>query len=290
MSDLTIATTRPRSCRCRRRRTELFTYVYQSAAAQYESPRPFVHPLRTLAGAGRQRLPAARPSVACRAGLVVAALRRRQLLGRPELPGRSWVRAAGQQRRDATPAYGWSRSTDGVFTFAHDLDWYRADEPLVRRPGAPHGSRLARRLGADLRDVDGERQRGGHHDRLAHHGGPAERRLRRPVLARPALVHRRHRARPGRRDRRSAARAPRTVDGITGQHDEVEGDRRRRDGRRPDERGRVVRPLRTVRAVARPRSSPPRSRWPPASRCRYRCTVADRRRLPDPATLVALAG
>jgi hypothetical protein len=29
---------------------ELFTYVYQSTAAQVESPRPFVHPIRTLDG------------------------------------------------------------------------------------------------------------------------------------------------------------------------------------------------------------------------------------------------
>ena len=121
---------------------------------------------------------------------------------------------------------------------SNDLDWVtEAGETVFderRTVGRDRARR--RRLAARVRDADAQRVRSRPPDRLADHPRARERRLRRAVLARPALVHRRRPARARRRGRRRAPRHPRAVDGL---QRAPRRHRRRlddRDGRRPRQR------------------------------------------------------
>lgn len=127
MSDLTYRDDETASVSVALADTELFTYVYQSGAEQYESPRPFVHPLRTLGGR------------------VVSIYRPHDHLWHVGLAwslphfgadnfwgGPSFRADRGYVSLDNNGATRHRRTgvvevTDGVFTFAHDLDWYRFD-------------------------------------------------------------------------------------------------------------------------------------------------------------------
>src|SRR5690606_33649232 len=107
-----------------------------------------------------------------------------------------------------------------------------------------------RGLGAELRHRDHQRQRRADRVRQPDHGGPGQRRLRWAVLARTAVVHRRHRLppRPRRCGRPDVGAGP--VDGLhrparrarSRLHGGVRG--RSGDPRRPDP---VVRPVGDVR-------------------------------------------
>lgn len=127
MSDLTYRDDETTSVSVSSADTELFTYVYQSAADQYESPRPFIHPLRTLGG---RLVSVYRPhDHLWHVGIAwsLPHFGADNFWGGPSFRAdRGYVQLDnnGSTRHRRTEQI---EVTDGVFTFAHDLDWYRLD-------------------------------------------------------------------------------------------------------------------------------------------------------------------
>ena len=177
--------------------------------------------------------------------------------------------AAAQQRRDAPPASTRPASTRRRVGRGAPGLGHRAGRDLVHR-----ASRLAVRSRSSRRgawmlafettftNVSGPSGR----VRQPDHRGPAERRLRRPVLARPAVVHRRPVSCPARRggDELMGVRAPWLA--FTRPHDE-HGRRPRWSGRRSGQPGHptqwFVRSEPVRLPCARRRSSTPRCRSRP---------------------------
>ncbi|MFC0626233.1 DUF6807 domain-containing protein [Kribbella deserti] len=127
MSDLSYRDDETASVSVSSADTELFTYVYQSTANQYESPRPFIHPLRTLGG---RLISIYRPHDHLWHVGIAWSLPH---FGADNFWGGPSFRAdRGYVSLDNNGATRHRRTneidvTDGVFGYAHDLDWYRSD-------------------------------------------------------------------------------------------------------------------------------------------------------------------
>jgi hypothetical protein len=110
---------------------ELFSYVYQSTAAQVESPRPFVHPLRTLDG---RLVSIGRPhDHRWHVGLAwsLPHFGDDNFWGGPSFrAGRDyvWLDNNGAMRHRRTDHVGLSNDT---FEFRHGLTWYRQNGEAV---------------------------------------------------------------------------------------------------------------------------------------------------------------
>ena len=186
--------------------------------AQLESPRPYFHPMRTLGG---DEVTLYRPhDHVWHKGLSLSLpnVGPENFWGGPTYLRERRLPAAAQQRDDAPPR----RSTGSTSTpgrrrcAAADLG-HRAGRDLV------HRAARARRVHADP-DADAwvlafatrfvNVSDGPDRHRQPDHRGPAQRRLRRAVLARPPVVHRGLGARARRGRRRRSDGRPGAVDGV----------------------------------------------------------------------------
>ena len=92
---------------------------------QLESPKPYLHPIRTRSGPPGEPLPPARPRVAQGHRVVAARGRRRELLGRTDLRPRPGLRAAAERRHAGAPARSTTSTSmpTGPRGSSHDLEW-----------------------------------------------------------------------------------------------------------------------------------------------------------------------
>ena len=175
---------------------ELFRYVYRPGEAQLESPRPFFHPVRTLRG---DLVTIYRPhDHVWHKGIALSLphVGTENFWGGPTFRNGAYVQEHndGAMRHDG---FDVAVAKDDVVRLDERLTWVTeaGQTPVTerRRIAATVLPDDGRRRGvaARVRDHAGQRQRHGDRDRQPHHGGQAERRLRRPVLARPAVVYRR---------------------------------------------------------------------------------------------------
>ena len=249
----------------------LAEYVHRPTDVQLESPRPYFSPIRTLGG---EVVSLFRPhDHVWHKGIAwsLPVVGDENFWGGPTfVSGQGYV----QLPNNGTQAHReFDERSDAAVgaRLVERLDWVtEAGEHRLRRTAHRRRDRARRRrLAARVRDADAQRVRSRPPHRLADDPRPRERRLRRAVLARPALVHGRRPARARRRGRRRAPRHPRALDGI---QRAARRHRRRlddRDGRRPRQRA-VIPPggspaARSSPASARPRSSATSTRSSPAT-------------------------
>ncbi|MEU2537904.1 DUF6807 family protein [Streptomyces iakyrus] len=155
---------------------------------------------------------------------MVPALRRRW--GSPTyIHGRFYVQLANNGTQAHRRIAALNQDADTA-TFDHDLDWITQSGALFFTERRMLRAHLISpdAWALDVRDADDERLRNGRRHGIADHQGTGERRIRRPVLAGPTVVHRRSvrdRGRPGReevRGRRMQSMA------FAGRHDETDAE------------------------------------------------------------------
>ena len=206
--------------------TEIATYVYRPDTPREESPKPYLYPLRTLSGAP---LGAFRPwDHRWHKGLQMtwSHLSGQNFWGGPSFesgaPGHGYV---WRDNNGSQLHRGFDRlDADGAeATVTERLDWVAATgESLAGRtayPAIPQRRHPAGDLGAGLRHRADEHAHRDPRTRQPHHPWPAQRRIHRPVLARPARLHRRtdHRRRRARTTRSwvRSAHGPRSAASTT---------------------------------------------------------------------------
>ncbi|TWD81715.1 methane monooxygenase PmoA-like [Kribbella amoyensis] len=163
MSDLTYQDDGTSSVSVAAAGTELFTYVYQSGAAQYESPRPYLHPLRTPSG---RLVSIYRPhDHYWHVGIAwsLPHFGADNFWGGPSFRnGRGYVQLDnnGSARHRRTDR---AEIVEGVFHFGHELEWFRQDGTEVVQESRQLTARLAAEQSAwtltfetSMRNVSGE--------------------------------------------------------------------------------------------------------------------------------------
>ena len=192
-------------------------YVPAGRIRRWSPPRPYFHPVRTLGGdvvslyrphdhVWHKGIALSLPNVGNRELLGRSHVQGRRLHPAPRTTGRCCTRIS----RAPTARTTWCGS-DERLTW---IDRVRGDADHRASRGCR--DRMARRrgVGAGVPDHADQRQRRGDPHRQPDDRGQAGRRLRRLVLARPALVHRGPRGDGGRRRGRRTDGPPRSLAGV----------------------------------------------------------------------------